>query len=57
MCLHVAGVTGQSRTPAFLAKNSSGAVPVLEYLMTVHACPSQSQFAGIWKGFTLNRTS
>ena len=35
-------LAGQSRTPEFLAKNSSGAVPVLE-LMTVHTSPGVSR--------------
>jgi glutathione S-transferase len=48
-------LAGESRTPEFLAKNSSGAVPVLE-LMTVHTSPSRSQSAGTWRGFNLNRT-
>ena len=46
-------LAGQSRTPEFLAKNSSGAVPVSNS-MTVHAFPNRWQFAGIWKGFNLN---
>ena len=39
-------LAGQSRTPEFFLKNSSGGVPVLE-LMTVHISPSRSPFAGI----------
>ena len=48
-------LAGQSRTPEFLAKNSSGAVPVLE-LDDGSYLSSQSQSAGIWRGFNLNRT-
>ena len=43
-------LAGQSRTPEFLAKNSSGAV-LCSNLITVHTSPSQSQSAGIWRGF------
>ena len=50
-------LAGQSRTSEFLAKNSSGAVPVRSNLMTVHASPNRLQSAGIWRGFTLNPTS
>jgi len=48
-------LAGQSRTPEFLAKNSSGGVPVLEF-DTVHTSPSRSPFAGIWRGFIPSRT-
>ena len=47
-------LAGQSRTPEFLAKNSSGAVP---NSMTVHTSPSQLQSAGIWRSFNPNLTS
>ena len=49
-------LTGQSRTPEFLAKNSSGAVPVSNSTM-VHTSPSRLPFVGIWRGFNLNPTS
>jgi glutathione S-transferase len=49
-------LAGQSRTPEFLAKNSSGAVPVLE-LDDGSYLPSRLQSAGIWRGFSLNPTS
>ena len=48
-------LAGQSRMPEFLAKNSSGAVPVLE-LDDGSYLSSRSQSAGIWRGFNLNRT-
>ena len=48
-------LAGQRRTPEFLAKNSSGAVPVLE-LDDGSYIPSRWQFADIWKGFNLNPT-
>jgi hypothetical protein len=49
-------LTGQTRTPEFLAKNSSGAVPVSNSTM-VHTSPSRLQSVGIWRGFNLNPTS
>ena len=48
-------LAGQSRTSEFLAKNSARCRS--SNLMTVHASPSQSQSADIWRGFTLNPTS
>ena len=49
-------LAGQSRTSEFLAKNSSGAVPVLELDDGSHLS-DRLQSAGIWRGFTLNPTS
>ena len=46
----------QSRTPEFLAKNSSGGVPVCWNSTMVHISPSRSQSAGFWRGFILNQT-
>ena len=48
-------LAGQSRTPEFLAKNSSGAVPVLELDDGSYLSESVA-IAGIWRGFNLNRT-
>ena len=48
-------LAGQSRTPEFLAKNSSGAR--CSNSTMAHTFPSQLQFAGIWRGFDLNPTS
>ena len=48
-------LAGQSRTPEFLAKNSSGGVPLLE-LDDGHISPSPSPFAGIWRDFIPSRT-
>jgi glutathione S-transferase len=50
-------LAGQSRTPEFLAKNSSGAVPVLELDDDGSYLSSRSQSAGIWRGFNLSPTS
>jgi len=48
-------LAGQSRTPEFLAKNSSGGVPVLELEDGSHL-PSRLRSAGIWRDFIPNRT-
>src|SRR6516164_5227789 len=48
-------LAGQSRTPEFLTKNSSGGVPVLE-LDDGYASPSRSLSADIWRDFILNQT-
>ena len=47
-------LAGQSRSPEFLAKNSSGGVPLLE-LDDGSYLSSLSRSAGIWRGFTLNQ--
>src|SRR5689334_13378091 len=46
-------LAGQSRTSEFLAKNSSGGVPVLE----LHTSPNRSPSVGTWRGSIPNRTS